>query len=149
VYSKHDNEAWDKIGEATQFFGNWEDPPANTASLTWYEILKIPPKKGNTYTILSDQYVAAWLNTQKDVDPANPTVLGTAMADTEALLMFYSNDNPSYNMFPPTIPVGANHFTSDDRAWAMQLASLLDQFNSGMLAGGPQYCDEHVAGYNQ
>ena len=154
VYSKKDEGTWDKVppgAEDSQFFDNWADPPVNSDALTWYEILKIPPKKSNAYVILSDQYVAAWLNIQKDVDPANPAVLGTAMADAESLLTFYSNgnndpQNPSYimSMYPPTIPRGANHFTSDDLAWAMELASMLDQFNRGALAGGPVYCGDKI-----
>ena len=139
IYGAHPDPGWDAIGEDTQFFGNWEDPPANTDNLTWYEILLIPPKKSNVYLILAHQYVAAWLNIEKG---ANPAILGTAIADAEALLDYYSNSNPSFATYPPAIPKGADEFTADDRSWAEEVASQLDEFNSGMLPGGPPPCDE-------
>jgi len=44
------------------------------------------------------------------------------------------------NTYPPAIPKHADHFTSDDRTWAEELASLLDQFNSGYIGPGPCVC---------
>jgi hypothetical protein len=136
----HRDPGWDKIGEDTQFYGNWEDSPTNSNSLTWFEILLIPPKQGNAYLILAHQYVAAWLNINKDANPADPAALGSAMADAEALLAFYSNNNPAYATYPPEIPKGASNLSGDDRAWAISLAGLLDQFNNGLL--GPVHCGE-------
>ncbi|MBP1598697.1 MAG: hypothetical protein H6Q05_4074, partial [Acidobacteria bacterium] len=133
---------WNKIGEDTQFFGNYANPPINSDTLTWYEILLIAPKGGNAYLTLAHQYVAAFLNIHKDTDPADPMSLGTAMADAEALLAYYSNSTVGHQMFPPVIPKGANRFTGDDRAWAIQLAGVLDQFNNGTLPSGPPHCGE-------
>jgi hypothetical protein len=79
----HRDPGWDRIGEDTQFFDNYEDAPVNTDTLTWFEILLIPPKAGNAYLILAHQYVAAWLNI---ANGANPSLLGTAMADADAVL---------------------------------------------------------------
>ena len=136
----HRDAGWDKIGEDTQFYGNYEDPPTNSNTLTWYEILLIAPKGGNAYLILAHQYVAAYLNIHKDADPANPGILGTTMTDAAALLAYY---NTSYSgAFPPEIPKGANYFNSDDRAWAISLAGVLDQFNNGKLDGGPPHCGD-------
>jgi hypothetical protein len=94
--------------------------------------LLIPPKAGNGYLILAHQYVAAYLNI---ANGANAGVLGTALADAAALLAYYSNSNPSFATYPPTIPKGADHLTSNDSSWAAELASLLDQFNSGYIPG--------------
>jgi hypothetical protein len=137
----HRDPGWDKIGEDTQFYGNWDESGAPDP-LTWYEILLIPPAKGNAYLILAHQYVAAWLNIHKDADPANPGILGTTMMDAEALLVYYSNSNPAYATFPPEIPKGAANLSGDDRAWAIELGGILDQFNSGTLPGGPPHCGE-------
>jgi len=132
----HRDPGWDNIGEDTQFYGNWADPPTNSNQLTWFEILLIPPKVGNAYLILAHQYVAAWLNIHNGADGSS---LGTTMADAEALLAHYSNNNPSFATYPPAIPKGAVHFTSDDRFWAVELAFVLDQFNNGYI--GPGSCE--------
>jgi len=125
---------WDAIGEDTQFLGNYQDPPSNTNILTWFEMLLIPPKKGNVYLILAHQYVAAYLNIHSGADPS---ILGTAMVDAEALLAYYNTG--FRGTYPPAIPKRADHFTSNDRAWAEELASLLNQFNNGEL--GPGHCE--------
>ncbi len=130
IYDAHPDPGWDVIGENTQFFNNFEDPPANSAPLTWYEILLVPRKAGDAYLILAQQYVAAYLNI---ANGANPGVLATALLDAAELLMYYSNNNSSFATYPPAIPKGAGHFTSDDRSWAVELASLLNQFNSGYI----------------
>ena len=62
------------------------------------------------------------------------------MADAEALLAYYNTGFSG--AFPPDIPKDAAHFTSDDRAWAISIAGLLDQFNNGTLPGGPPHCGE-------
>jgi len=127
---------WDIIGEDTQFFSNYEDAPANTDTLTWYEVLLIPPKGGNAYVVLAHQYVAAYLNIYGN--GADPASLGTVMADVEALLTYYSTGLGG--TYPPTIPRRADHFTADDRAWAQELASLFDQFNNGYIGPGSCVC---------
>ncbi len=137
AYGNHRDPAWDNIGEGTQFYGNWGDPPSDTEELTWFEILLIPAKAGNAYVILAHRYVAAWLNIHRG---ANPTILGSAMADAAALLAFYSNNNPEFPFYPPAIPKGAANLSGDDWSWAVELASLLGQFNSGTLPGGPLPC---------
>jgi hypothetical protein len=93
---------------------------------TWYSILQEPPKGGNAYIILSYQYVAAWLNIN-NVDPllaSDPSVLGTAMADAEALLGAYT----PYDILTPEV-----------RAEFIMLASLLNDYNEGLL--GPPHCE--------
>ena len=116
------------------------NPPTDSDTLTWFEILLIPVQGGNAYVNLAHQYVAAWLNINKDTDPANPAVLGTAMAEAEALLEYYSNSHPAYATYPPQILRGASNLSGDDRALAIRLAGLLEQFNSGTLLSGPPHC---------
>jgi hypothetical protein len=93
---------------------------------TWYSILQEPPKGGNAYLILSYQYVAAWLNIN-NVDPllaSDPSVLGTAMADAEALLGAYT----PYDILTPAV-----------REQFITLASFLNEYNEGLL--GPPHCE--------
>jgi len=118
IYGAHPDPGWDAIGEDTQFFGS---------GMTWYQILLIPPKGGNAYVILAHQYVAAYLNIQNGADAA---ILGVTMGDAEALLAKYASP-PS----PPVIPKN-----DPDRPLAEQLASQLDQFNSGYIGPAPCVC---------
>ena len=112
--------------------GGGDAPFLSTAwdiGYSWYELFNTPPKGGNPYIILSYQYMAAWLNIH-NVDPmkmANPTVLGTAMADAELLLGTYT---PDYDFKADPDGVSAEF---------IMLAELLDDFNNGYL--GVPHCE--------
>ncbi|MFU8827357.1 MAG: hypothetical protein ACNA70_07680 [Brevefilum sp.] len=95
---------------------------------TWYTMFWTPPAGGNAYIILAHQYMAAWLSIN-NVDPlkaANPAVLGSALAEAEALLGAYT---PA-DILEPAV-----------REQFIALASFLDQFNNGELPGGPPHCE--------
>jgi hypothetical protein len=115
---------WDlKAGGDAKFLSDaWH------VGFTWYSMFWTPPAGGNAYIILAHQYMAAWLSIN-NVDPlkaADPTVLGAALADAEALLGAYT---------PEDI------LTSEVREQFIALASFLDMYNNGELPGGPPHCD--------
>jgi hypothetical protein len=99
---------------------------------TWYQTFQTKVKAGNAYYILAHQYMAAMLNIMNGADP---TVLssgsGNTLAEAEALLDKWDT------LGPLTIP--RNHA---DRVTAIQLADTLDDFNNGILAGGPPHCTD-------
>ena len=111
---------WDlKAGGDAKFLTD-----AWNTGFTWYSIMWEPPAGGNAYLILAQHYVAAWLNTN-NVDPAKQTsaaVLGTTMADAEALL----------GMYTPASYMEGDRF--------LELAGILDMYNNGMYPGGPPHC---------
>jgi hypothetical protein len=118
------DDTWDKIGplgSASPFFDAVFD-----TGMTWMEILEEPPAGGNAYLILAHQYIAAYLNSIKDVDPADTTALGTALIDAAELLKNYSSDLE----IPKDDP---------NRAVAIMLAETLDDFNNGII--GPGHCE--------
>jgi cysteine-rich repeat protein len=85
---------------------------------TWLDILKTPPSRGNVFYILGHQWIAAELNvasgagTTPDVDDA--------LAEAEAMLI-------------------ECEILDGDRQEALALASLLDDYNNGLI--GPPKCD--------
>jgi hypothetical protein len=115
---------WSKLddGADTEFF--------NTG-FSWYEIFHTPPKGGNAYVILAHQYMAAYLNSIKDENPASLATVTEQMATAESLLTeYFDNYN---NRGVPYIPEG------DDRELAISTAEILDMFNNGNY--GPPHCD--------
>jgi hypothetical protein len=105
------------------------DTPFFASGQTWYQTFWTNPVGGNVYYILAHQWMAAMLNVENGADP---TALGTTLMDAEALLIAYS-------------PTRLIPRTSPDRALAIQYAYILDQFNNGMLPGGPPHCDDTMA----
>jgi len=90
------------------------------AMLTLWE----KPKGGNAYIILAHQYIAAELNV---VNGASiPEEVLEAWLDAQELLEAYAGKG--------TIPK-----KSDDRDAAIALASMLDDYNNGVI--GPGHCD--------
>jgi cysteine-rich repeat protein len=84
---------------------------------TWLEILKTPPKKGNAFYILGHQWIAAKLNVANGAQ-TTPEV-DDALTEAEALL-------------------GGCEISRDDRKEALALASLLGDYNNGLI--GPPKC---------
>jgi cysteine-rich repeat protein len=85
---------------------------------TWLDILKTPPKKGNAFYILGHQWIAAELNVANGAD-TTPEI-DDALVEAEALLI-------------------ECEISDDDRQEALALASLLDDYNNGLI--GPPKCD--------
>jgi hypothetical protein len=100
-------------GADTAFFGT---------GYSYYEILWMPPKKGNTYLILAHQYIAAELNVLNGADM--PYDVQAAWDEATTLLA----DNPDMDL------KGA------DARDAKSLAALLDDYNNGLI--GPGHCSE-------
>jgi hypothetical protein len=82
-------------------------------------------KGGNAYYILAHQYMAAMLNVANGADP---TTIMQTLADAGTLLDTYS----SARSIPRNDP---------NRVLAIQWADTLDDFNNGVLTGGPPHCD--------
>jgi hypothetical protein len=92
---------------------------------TWYETFMTKVKGGNAYYILAHQYMAAMLNVANGADP---TTIVQTLADAGTLLDTYS----SARSIPRNDP---------NRVLAIQWADTLDDFNNGVLTGGPPHCD--------
>jgi hypothetical protein len=112
------DDTWAELsdGADTPFFG--------TGS-SYYEILWMPPKGGNAYLILAHQYIAAELNQLNGAYV--PSEVQDAMDQAEALLIQYEEDL--------SIPKKGG-----DRALAIELYELLDDYNNGLI--GPGHCSE-------
>jgi hypothetical protein len=103
-------------GADTPFFGT---------GLSYYEVLWTVPKGGNAYFILAHQYIAAELNALNGAYV--PSEVQSAMDQAEALLVGYEDKL--------SIPKKGG-----DRALAIQLYELLDDYNNGLI--GPGHCSE-------
>jgi hypothetical protein len=82
------------------------------------EILSTPPKGGDATYILAHQLIAAMLN---ELSGADTSVLGTTIADADAWLVLH--------------PLGSNP-RGPEREEGIALATVLDEFNNGLLGGG-------------
>jgi hypothetical protein len=89
------------------------------------ELLWAPPK-GNAYIILAKQYIGASLNVGNGTSIPDDVLLAWVLADE--LLKEYESEE---DIDKKTEPV--------DRAWAIDLAGMLDDYNNGDL--GPGHCD--------
>jgi hypothetical protein len=103
---------------------NGADTPFFGTGLSYYEVLWTVPKGGNAYFILAHQYIAAKLNF---LNGADPTAAQDAFYQAEALLIQYQGDL--------SIPKRGG-----DRALAIELYGLLDDYNNGFI--GPGHCSE-------
>jgi len=92
---------------------------------SYYEILWMALKGGNAYLILAHQYIAAELNQLNGAYV--PADVEDAMDQAEALLIQYQDDL--------SIPKRGG-----DRALAIELYELLDDYNNGII--GPGHCSE-------
>lgn len=98
------------------------DTPFFSTGNTYYEILSMPPKKGNAYLILAHQYIAAELNGLSGA--SMPPEVSDAMTEAVSLLTSYA---------------GVLNIPDDpDRAYAIALAEILDMYNNGYI--GPGHC---------
>jgi hypothetical protein len=93
--------------------------------LTYYEVLWTVPKGGNAYFILAHQYIAAELNVLNGA--SIPDDVLAAWNQAGGLLVEYQDDM--------SIPKKGG-----DRALAIVLYELLDDYNNGLI--GPGHCSE-------
>jgi len=108
---------WADLGGAdTPFFGTGK---------TYYEVLWSSSSGGNAYIILAHAYIAAELNVLNGA--TIPGSVESAWLDAQSLLIAYegSMDIPK---------------KTADRAWAISLATTLDDYNNGLI--GPGHCTE-------
>jgi hypothetical protein len=107
-----------------------EDWPTDTLSIFTddeaMDILRTPPKKGNAYLILAHQYIAAELNVVNGASIPDDVFAAWLVAQ-DLLLEYESEGNIDKKDYP------------EDRAWAIDLAGMLDDYNNGRL--GPGHCD--------
>ena len=104
---------------------NGADTPFFGTGSSYYEILWMAPKGGNAYLILAHQYIAAELNQLNGAYV--PPEVQDAMDQAEALLIEYEGKL--------SIPKRGG-----DRALAIELYGLLDDYNNGLI--GPGHCSE-------
>ena len=109
--------------------GNWPVTTLTLGTVTYTEtqLLAIlnQPVKGNGLVSLAHQLIAAKLNLANGAS-------GTAISGTIA-----SADSTIGGLVVP--PVGGGSLSTSSVG---SLVSLLDQFNNGLLAGGPGHCSE-------
>jgi hypothetical protein len=92
---------------------------------SYYEILWMNPRGGNAYLILAHQYIAAEMNVLNGA--YIPAEVLDAWNQAEELLVQYEDDLSIPKRGP-------------DRALAVQLYELLDDYNNGLI--GPGHCSE-------
>ena len=90
------------------------------------ELLWAPPRGGNAYIILAKQYIGAALNVGNGT--SIPGDVFDAWLDAQDLLLNYESDGDIDKKDEP-----------EDRAEAIYLAGILDDYNNGLL--GPGHCD--------
>lgn len=120
-------------GGCTYTIGYWknhpEDWPTDTLSIFGgaeaMEILWLPSKGGNAYLILAHQYIGAELN----------VVNGTSIPN-EVLDAWYS----AQDLLETYMEDGKIPKKSSDRALAIDLAGILDDYNNGDI--GPGHCPD-------
>jgi hypothetical protein len=118
---------WSLIGDVDgNGFEQGPDELFFDSGQTWYETFQTKVKAGNAYYILAHQYMAAVLNVANGADPY---LVQQTLADAADLLLQYSDDK----LIPRNDP---------NRLIAIGLADILDDFNNGILAGGPPHCTD-------
>ena len=106
------DDTWAQIGEDTIFY---------LSGKSWYQVFWTPPQ-GNAYYILAHQYMAAKLN---QLNGADVSAVSGVLSQAQSLLA---------TITPTTKP------SKTVAAQLTQLASKLDQYNSGLI--GPGHCSE-------
>lgn len=110
------DDAWLLLGPDGQ------DTPFFLSGMTYHEVLWTAPA-GNAYYVLAHQYVAAELNV---LNGADPTAVSATMTQAQLLL---STKTPAQVAVDKSLK---RQFTT--------LATLLDQYNNGLV--GPGHCSE-------
>jgi len=89
---------------------------------SYYQVLWTPPQGGNAYYILAHAFIATKLNKLNGADTSS---VATTLASAEA---FFNTYTPSSSL------------TRAQRLAALTLATVLDQYNNGLI--GPGHCSE-------
>lgn len=103
--------------------GSGENAIFFLSNQTRYQVLNQAPKWGNVYYILAHQYIAAELNRLSWASV--PSEVQTALTWAK-------------NFFLSKTPTSA--FTNTEKTQATSYASLLDQYNNGLI--GPMHCGD-------
>ena len=98
------------------------DTPFFSSGQSYYEALWTEPKGGNAYYILAHAWIAAQLNFLNGADPEDAQA---AFAQAMVLLSAYDDSIPKKD---------------PNRAIAIGLAEILDDYNNGII--GPGHCAE-------
>jgi hypothetical protein len=102
------------------------DMPFFGTGYTYYEILRMPPKGGNAYVILAHAYIAAELN-----------VLNGAFIPSD-VLNYWTEAGDLLVEYEDKVDIPKKE--KQDRAQAIYLAGILDDYNNGYI--GPGHCSE-------
>jgi hypothetical protein len=131
---------WYEIGPlgSASPFKIFEDP-IPTHGYSWYEVFWTAPKGGNVWLQLAHQWMAAYLNTLKPMDPAYSAELQGKLDQGQAILEAWEENlvlqKGKNGLLVPTVP--KDH---PDHAAAQDLASWLAEWNEGMIS--PPHCTE-------
>jgi hypothetical protein len=107
------DDTWAMLGEDTPFF---------SSGLSYHQVLWTSPSGGNAYYILAHAYIAAVLN---DLNGADTSAITSQLAHAADL---FSTDTPT------------GLLSRIVRADFINTASILDQYNNGLI--GPGHCTE-------
>jgi len=102
---------------------NAEDSPFFLSGQTWYEVLRTPPAQGNAYYILAHQFIAVTINILNGAESTSEVDAAIVWANS-----FFNKHTPSSNL------------NKNDRKKVISYASLLGQYNNGVI--GPGSCTE-------
>jgi hypothetical protein len=123
-----EDDTWDEIGD---WDGDGVEEGAEElfflSGQTWIDVMWTAPKGGNAYYILAHQWIAAYLNSIKDEDPAFLT------GEIEAAFM------DAQFFFENTTPEEALLLSPEDREEVIGWADTLADFNEGIT--GPGHCE--------
>lgn len=114
------DETWALLGEDTPFF---------LSGKTYYEVLWTPPAGGNAYFILAHAYIAAELNL---LNGAHFAAAQLSFDKATALLEKYT---------PAQIGALKGKTGTEIRNQFVELASILDKYNNGLI--GPGHCSDN------
>jgi hypothetical protein len=117
THSKYGPAPYDDTWNGMEDNGFW------LSGQTAYQVINTPPKKGNAYYILSFQYIAAYLNNDNGAWVPPDVWEQINWANT-----FFSTYRPSDSL------------TKEERAAAIACASILADYNEGII--GPGHCDD-------
>lgn len=114
------DETWELLGEDTPFF---------LSGKSYYEALWTPPTGGNAYFILAHAYIAAELNL---LNGAHFAAAQLSFDKATALLKAYT---------PAQIGALKGKTGTEIRNQFVELASILDKYNNGLI--GPGHCSDN------
>jgi hypothetical protein len=109
------DDAWALVGENTPFYSSGQ---------TWHQVMWTPPR-GQVYYILAHAYIAAKLNVLNGASTTPEVASALMQAET---------------FFGTYTPAQAAALPKNARTLYVNLAAVLDRYNSGLI--GPGHCSE-------